>query len=184
MDNTQLLKSARDKFDGALEFFEGELVGVRSGRAHPGLVENIKVNVYGQTMPLKGVATISAPDPKTIQIQPWDHGQLAPIEKALREDQNLGLNPSNDGHVIRIAIPSLSEESRLQLKKLIGQKAEACNISLRNIRHEVLAQAKKSDGSTPDQLKGLEKELNKLIDEYQAKITTQVQTKESELMTV
>lgn len=183
MDIAQQLKTARQKFDEALEFFEGELVGVRSGRAHPGLVENLKVDSYGQQMPLKSLATISAPDPKTIQIQPWDNSQLVPIEKALREDQALGLNPNNDGHVIRLNIPPLSEETRSQLIKVIGQKAEACNISLRNIRHEAMATAKKS-AATQDQQKNLEKELNKLIDEYQGKINVAVKSKETELMTI
>jgi len=181
------LKQAEKKFNDSIDHLNGELAGVRSGRASAGLVDTIKVEVYGQSMPLKSVATITTPDAKTIQIQPWDQSNLAFIEKAISENQNLGLNPSNDGRVIRIGIPPLSEETRTQLTKVVKEKAESANISMRNARHEVLNSAKadeKSGNITQDQLVKTQKDLDKLIDDYHKKIQAIVEDKEKEIMSV
>lgn len=171
----------------ALEHLDGELAGLRSGRANAGLVDSIKVEVYGQSTPLKGLATISTPDAKTIQIQPWDQGNLSAIDKAISENQSLGLHPSSDGHVLRINIPPMSEESRSQMVKLIGQKAEEANVSMRNARHEALNEAKnalKSKQLTEDDIKKLEKDLSGLIDKHQALIHERTSAKEKELMAI
>jgi ribosome recycling factor len=181
------LKQAEKKFNDSIDHLNGELSGVRSGRASAGLVDTIKVEVYGQSMPLKSVATITTPDAKTIQIQPWDQSNLAFIEKAISENQNLGLNPSNDGRVIRVNIPPLSEETRTQLTKVVKEKAESANISMRNARHEVLNGAKadeKAGNITQDQLVKTQKDLDKLIDDYHKKIQTIVEDKEKEIMSV
>jgi ribosome recycling factor len=181
------LKQAEKKFNDSIDHLNGELSGVRSGRASAGLVDTIKVEVYGQSMPLKSVATITTPDAKTIQIQPWDQSNLAFIEKAISENQNLGLNPSNDGRVIRVNIPPLSEETRTQLTKVVKEKAESANISMRNARHEVLNGAKadeKAGNITQDQLVKTQKDLDKLIDDYHKKIQAIVEDKEKEIMSV
>jgi ribosome recycling factor len=186
MEN-QFLKQAEAKFNDAIEHLRGELAGVRSGRASAGLVDSIKAEVYGQSMPLKSIATITTPDAKTIQIQPWDQSNLAFIEKAISENQSLGLTPNNDGRVIRINLPPLSEETRSQLAKVVREKAEACNVSMRNARHEALNAGKdkeKSKEMTQDQVVKLQKDLDKLIDDYQKKVQEVVAAKEQELMAV
>lgn len=186
MEN-QLIKQAQSKFDDALEHLKAELAGVRSGRASAGLVDTIKIEVYGQSMPLKTVATISTPDAKTIQIQPWDQSNLSFIEKAISENQSLGLTPNNDGRVIRINLPPLSEETRTQLTKVVKEKAENANVSMRNARHEAINSAKdkeKSKEMTQDQVVKIQKDLDKLIDDYQKQVQQVVTTKEQELMSV
>lgn len=183
----QLKKQAEQKFQAAIEHLQGELSSVRSGRANPGLVDSIKVNVYGQEMMLKAIATVSTPDAKTIQIQPWDQGNLSSIEKAISDQPNLGLNPSNDGRIIRITLPALSEETRTQLTKLVREKAEGAQVSMRNARHEAINTAKSSEKSkalTQDQVVRLEKELNSLIDGFQKNIQDLIAAKERELMEV
>lgn len=184
---SQYTKQAQSKFDDALEHLRSELAGVRSGRASAGLVDSIKIEVYGQSMPLKSIASISTPDAKTIQIQPWDQSNLAFIEKAISENQSLGLTPNNDGRIIRINLPPLSEETRAQLTKVVKEKAESTNVSMRNARHEVLNSAKdkeKSKELTQDQVVKIQKDLDKLIDEYQKKVQEIVTAKEQELMSV
>lgn len=181
------LKQAQQKFNDSIDHLNSELTGVRTGRASAGLVDTIKVEVYGQSMPLKSVATITTPDAKTIQIQPWDQSKLSFIEKAISENQNLGLTPSNDGRVIRVNIPPLNEETRTQLTKVCKEKAESANISMRNARHEVLNSAKadeKANVITQDQLVKVQKDLDKLIDEYHQKIQKIVEDKEKEIMSV
>lgn len=185
--DTQLKNQAQTKFDAAIAHLESELSGIRSGRANPGLVDSIKVNVYGQDMPLKSVATVSTPDAKTIQIQPWDQSNLSAVEKALTEQPNLGLTPNNDGRIIRISIPPMSEETRTQLTKVVREKAEGAQVSLRNARHEALNSAKAAEKNkqlTQDQVAKLEKDLNALIDGQQKKIQTLVDAKEQEIMEV
>jgi len=181
------LKQAQQKFNDSIDHLNSELTGVRTGRASAGLVDTIKVEVYGQSMPLKSVATITTPDAKTIQIQPWDQSNLSFIEKAISENQNLGLTPNNDGRVIRVNIPPLNEETRTQLTKVCKEKAESANISMRNARHEVLNSAKadeKANVITQDQLVKVQKDLDKLIDEYHHKIQKIVEDKEKEIMSV
>ncbi|MEI8072528.1 MAG: ribosome recycling factor [Candidatus Saccharibacteria bacterium] len=180
--NNQLLKNCEDKMKSALEHLAVEFSGVRSGRANGGLVDSIKVNVYGQDTPLKSIATISTPDAKTIQIQPWDAGNLAAIEKAISMQEHMGLNPSNDGRLIRINIPPLSEETRQQMVKLINQKAEEATISLRNARHEALNEAKKSKELSEDESSRLDKEVTKLIEQFQKQVQDSAKSKEAELM--
>jgi len=181
------LKQAQQKFNDSIDHLNSELTGVRTGRASAGLVDTIKVEVYGQSMPLKSVATITTPDAKTIQIQPWDQSNLSFIEKAISENQNLGVTPNNDGRVIRVNIPPLNEETRTQLTKVCKEKAESANISMRNARHEVLNSAKadeKANVITQDQLVKVQKDLDKLIDEYHQKIQKIVEDKEKEIMSV
>lgn len=184
---TQLVKQAEEKFKSSLDHLETELVSIRSGRASSGLVDGIKAEVYGQKMTLKSISTITTPDAKTIQIQPWDISNLPFIEKAISENQSLGLNPSSDGRVVRISIPPLSEEVRTQITKLVKEKAEQANISLRNIRHEILNSAKSSEKAkdlTKDDVVKIQKDLDNLVDQYHKKIQEIVNNKIEDLMSV
>ena len=183
----QTLDAANPKLDKALSHLEEELKGLRTGRASIALVDGIQVEYYGAMQPLKAVASITTPDAKTIAITPWDRGQLQVIEKAIRETQNLGLNPNNDGVTIRLNIPPMTEERRRDILKVLGQKVEDCRIAMRNIRHEILDEVKKMEKAktaTQDDVKFAETELNKKIDQYQAKIEAVQAAKEKEIMEV
>ncbi len=173
--------------DKALDHLQDELRGLRTGRASTALVEGIVVEQYGQNMALKQVATLSTPDARTIQITPWDPTMLPVIEKAIRESQSLGLNPNNDGSVIRINLPPLNEETRRNLVKALGDKLEQCQIAIRNIRRELMDEVKKLEASksaTQDDVKRAETDLNKKIDEYRDKIKNIEEAKTKEIMEV
>lgn len=184
---TQVVNSANERMDKAIAHLREDLNSLRTGRAQTSMVENIMVEQWGQQTPLKAVATITTPDAQTIAISPWDKNLVATIEKTIREDQALGLNPASDGNVVRLNVPPMTEERRRQIVKELGQKVEQCNIALRNIRHDILNEVKrmeKDKEATQDDVKFAEQSLNKKIDQYKAKITEIAQAKESELMTV
>jgi ribosome recycling factor len=183
----QLVEGVNAKMDKALEHLREELGSLRTGRATTGLVDGMSVEVYGQMMPIKQLASINTPDARTIAISPWDRNSMASIEKAIRENQTLGLNPSNDGSVIRLNIPPMTEDRRREIVKQLGTKVEECNIALRNARHDVLDEAKKLEKDkqiTQDDLKFAEAELNKKIDVYKEKIEEIRLAKEKEIMEV
>jgi ribosome recycling factor len=150
-------------------------------------VENIPVEVYGLTQPLKAVASIGTPDARTIAITPWDKNAVAPIEKAIRDTSSLGLSPSNDGRVIRLSIPALTEERRKDLVKSAGTKVEECRIALRNVRHDVLKEVQrmlKDKLVQRDDEVFAELELNKKIDQFQRRIEELEASKAKEIMEV
>ncbi len=182
-----LLSQAETKMAKAIEHLENELRQLRTGRASAALVEDIKIDVYGQPMVLKQVASITVPDAKSIAIVPWDRANLAPIEKALRDSSTLGLNPVNDGNAIRLNIPPLTEERRRDIVKQMKEKVEHSHISLRNVRHEVLDQAREMEKqklATQDDVKSTEQALGKLMDQMRLR-TSQIETaKEHDLMEV
>ena len=182
-----LVDAANPKMDKALEHLAEELGSLRTGRASTALVDNIMVEYYGMHQPLKAVATINTPDARTIAITPWDKGAMGPIEKAIRETSSLGLNPNNDGSVIRLNIPSLTEERRREIVKAVGVKVEECRIALRNVRHDVLKEVqrlvKEKELQRDDEIFA-EAELNKKIDQYQKKIEELETAKTKELMEV
>ena len=183
----EILGSVEEKMKKALAFFEEELGNIRGARAQVGLVDGIKIDAYGQEMVLKQVATVSTPDAHTIMIQPWDKTVMPMIEKAIRDNQGLGLNPSNDGNVIRLNVPALTEERRAELAKSLNSKLEECNITLRNARHEGMDSAKKKKNAkemTEDDLYAVEQSLNKLIEKYQAQAQTLLAAKQKEIMEV
>jgi ribosome recycling factor len=183
----QVIDNTPAKMDKALSHLEEELTSLRTGRASVGMVDGIQVDYFGTLQPLKAVASITTPDAKSLAITPWDRSMLQAIEKAIRDDQRLGLNPSNDGNVIRLNVPAMTEDRRRDILKVLGQKVEECRISLRNIRHEALDEVKKMEKSkqaTQDDLKFAETELNKKIDQYQAKIEIIQAAKEKEIMEV
>lgn len=184
----ELLASANPKMDKALDHLQQDLATLRTGRASIVMVEGVMVEQFGQTQPLKSVASLSTPDARTIAITPWDKSLVPVIEKVIREMQSLtGLNPNNDGNIIRLSIPQMTEERRREIVKTLKDKLELCHIALRNIRHDVLADVKKLEKdkqATQDDVKYAETELNKKIDQYREKIDQIARAKEAEIMAV
>lgn len=174
------------RMDKTLQVFEHELVKLRTGRANPAMVEDVKVDYYGTHTPLKHLARITAPEPDLIVIHPFDKTQVQAIEKAIQA-ANLGFNPTVDGELIRIKIPRLTEERRKELSKIIHDKAEESKVALRNIRREIKEQLDKEqkDGKiSEDDHDRLMKELDKVTHEYTAKIDQTAHAKEKQLLTV
>lgn len=175
------------KMTGALEHFEDELRKVRTGRAHPGMLEGIKVEVYGTVMPLNQAANVTAPEPQLLQITPFDPSNIQAIATAIRNDQSLGFNPSDDGRVVRVPVPPLTEERRKLMVKQTGEKVEEARIALRNIRQDALKEAKRKKDAkelSEDDVKVVEKEIDKLMNAYQEKIEQAFRTKEKEILTI
>lgn len=182
----ELIEDKKQSFDGAVEHFSNEMAKIRTGRAHPGLVENLSVDYYGTRTPLRQIASISIPEARQILISPWDKGSLVLIEAAIRES-DLGLNPGNDGVALRITLPALTEETRKNLVKSLNSRAEEARITVRNIREEIWKDIqdfeKAGDISEDDKFAGKE-ELQKIVDEYNQKLETLRKKKEEEVMTV
>lgn len=171
----------------ALAHFEEELKKVRTGRAHPGMLDSIHVEAYGQKMSLNQVANVTAPEPQLLQITPYDPGTLQAISGAIRADQSLGFNPSDDGRVVRVPVPALTEERRKQIVKQTGEKVEEARIALRNIRQDALKEAKRRKDAkelSEDDVKRVEKEIDKLMTEYQDQIDAAFKAKEKEILTL
>lgn len=172
--------------DNAMKFLHEEYGKLQTGRANAALVEGVEVEVFGSSMPLKGLASISIPESNQIAIQPWNRDHLPNIEKAITL-ANLGLNPSNDGQVIRLIIPPLTEERRRDLVKLVHKYAEDARVSIRNARHEAMKKLEtmeKEKEISEDELKGKEKSLQNEVDAYNAKVEEAAKNKEKDIMTV
>ena len=168
------------------EVVQHEFAGVRTGKASPGLVENILVEAYGSHMRIRELAGITTPESRVIVIQPWDASTLHPIEKAIQKS-NLGLNPAVDKKFIRIVLPELSTERRLEFSKVVKKMAEDGRIAIRHVRRDAIEHLKKESkngGITEDQLLSAEKEVQKLTDQYIARIDSHLAHKEKEIMTV
>lgn len=175
------------KMASALEHFEEELKKVRTGRSHPGMLEGVKVEAYGVMTPLNQVANITAPEPQMLQITPFDPSNVQLITAAIRADQSLGFNPSDDGRIIRVPVPPLTEERRRQLVKQTGDKVEETRITLRNVRQDALKEAKRKKDAkelSEDDVKRVEKEIDRLMAEYQEKIETVFAAKEKDILTI
>ncbi len=166
----------------ALEALGREFGRVRSGRASPGLVDKVAVEAYGSEMPMDQVATISVPEARTIVIQPFDKGNLSNIERAIHK-ANLGVTPNNDGHVVRLNLPALTEERRREYVKVVKGKAEEAKISIRQARRDALEELKKAD-FPKDHQKRIEDEVQKMTDKFTDKIDNATKAKEKELMEV
>lgn len=181
------VKSAcEEKMKKAIEALKNEFHGVRTGRASPSLLDKIRVDYYGQKTPLAQVATVSVPEARLIVIQPWDRSLIGEIEKAIQKSE-LSLNPSNDGKVIRIAIPPLTEERRKELVKMAKNMAEQSRVQVRNLRRDGLEDLKKqlaAGGVAEDLIKKEEDELQKLTDSHIAQINKVLEEKEKEIMEV
>lgn len=175
------------KMQAAAEHFEHELGKIRTGRAHPGMLDGIKVEAYGTTMPLNQVANITAPEAQLLQITPFDPSNIQAISTAIRNNQTLGFNPSDDGRVVRVPVPALTEERRKQLVKQAGEKVEDARIALRNIRQDALKEAKRMKDDKQlgeDDLKRVETEGDKLLRDSQGKLDEAFVTKEKEILTI
>ena len=184
MDSVKV--ACEDKMKKAVSALKDEFNGVRTGRASPSLLDKIRVDYYGQKTPLAQVATVSVPEARLIVIQPWDRALIGEIEKAIQKSE-LSLNPSNDGKVIRIAIPPLTEERRKELAKTAKSMTEQSRVSIRNIRRDGLEDLKKqlaAGGVAEDSIKKAEDELQKLTDSYIAQVGKALEEKEKEIMEV
>ncbi len=180
-------KQYEEKMEAAIQHFESELKKVRTGRAHPDMLESVKVEAYGAVMPLNQVANVTAPEAQQLQVTPFDPGNIAAIAAAIRNDQSLGLNPSDDGRIIRVPIPPLTEERRRQIAKQTGEKVEQAKVQLRGIRQDAIKAAKaKKDAKelSEDDLKAIEKGIDDDVKNYQAKIDEIFKAKEQEILTI
>jgi ribosome recycling factor len=185
-DPEMLLLEASDKMDGALQALKRELAGVRTGRAHPGLIENLNVDYYGTPTPLRQLGNIAAPEARMLTIQAWDRSAVQAIEKAIRTS-DLGLNPAIDGQTLRLPIPALTEQRRKDMVKLVHTKAEEARVAVRNVRRHTiddLRKGEKDGGVSKDDLKRHEDEIQKLTDAHIAQIEQEFKRKEAELLEV
>ena len=180
------LLDAEEKMIKTEQVVVNEFAGVRTGKASPGLVENILVEVYGSQMRIRELAGITTPEPRTLAIQPWDANSLHPIEKAIQKS-NLGLTSATQGKLIRIFFPELSQERRQEFVKIVRKMSEDGRVAIRHVRRDTMDSLKKhahDSGTTEDAVKQAEKDLQKLTDDYIGKIDVHLATKEKEIMTV
>lgn len=187
MTPDQVLTEAKTKFKQAHDHFIEEIKKVRTGRAHPSMLDGITVEAYGQPMPLIQVASVSAPEPQLLQINPFDPGNLQAIVSAIRDNPSLGMNPMDDGKIVRVPVPPLTEERRREYVKILGGKAEDAMISLRNVRHEAmdtLGKAKKDGDISEDDAKRYTNQVDEAMNAVRADIESAAKAKESEIMTV
>ena len=179
-------KSYSVKMDKAVEVFSKELSSLRTGRANAAMLDLVKVDVYGQQMPINQVGSITTPEPRMINIQVWDTNNIALVDAAIKKS-DLGLNPQIDGQLIRLPVPELNEERRTELKKLIKSIGEKCKVSIRNIRREANEELKKllkSKNIGEDEEKSSEKNVQSITDEHIKTVDEKVSLKEKEIMTI
>jgi ribosome recycling factor len=176
----------KPSYQAVVDHLQNELAGLRTGRASPQLVENVKVEAYGSPMELKGVASIKIQDAKTLLIEPWDKSLLQAIEKAIRE-ADLGVNPAVDGSAIRIVLPQMTEETRKKLVKTMKEKCEDCRVALRKVREEAreaIGKQEKEEGLSEDDKFKILDEIDKLTKEFNELVEQISEAKEKEIMTV
>ena len=182
MDSETIILELNEKMDKAIESLEKRLATVRAGRANPSSLDGIMVDYYGSMTPLKQLATISVPEARQLLIKPFDRSCLKGIEKAILAS-NLGYNPGNDGETIRIIIPELTEDRRRELVKQVKALAEESKVAIRNIRREALEDLEKLE-LAEDEEKGLEKDVQDIVNEYNKKVESKLKEKEQELLTI
>jgi len=186
MSSDEVLKSCNLKMKKAFDIFIQDLSSLRTGRANASMLDIIKVDVYGQLMPINQLGTISTPDPRAINVQVWDQNNVTLIDSAIKKS-NLGINPQIEGQLLRIPIPSLNEERRSELKKIMGELAEKAKISIRNVRREgndKLKKDLKDKKISEDELKNFEKKIQNLTDKQITELEKKLEEKEKEIMTV
>ena len=186
MDRDELLLDAEERMEKALVALERDYGKLRTGRATTGLVEDIKVDYYGTPTPIKQLASVAVPDSRTVTIQPWDRGAFSLVEKAILKS-DLGLTPMNDGKLIRIAIPPLTEERRKELSKVAKKYTEDAKVAIRNIRRDVndaLKKLEKDKVLSEDELKKAMDDIQKLTDSYVAKSDAKASAREKEIMEI
>ena len=179
-------KTYGQKMDKTIEVFQKELTSLRTGRANAAMLDLVKVDVYGQAMPLNQVSSITTPDARTINIQVWDLNNVPLVDSAIKKSE-LGLNPQLDGQLIRLPVPDLNEERRMEIKKLIKSMGEKCKISIRNIRREAnddLKNLVKDKEISEDEEKKFEKAVQAFTDDHIKIIDQKVEAKEKEIMTI
>ena len=175
-----------EKMIKSLSNLEEEFAGIRAGRANPHVLDKLRVDYYGTPSPIQSVANVSVPEPRMIQIQPWEASMVKEIEKAII-CSDLGINPTNDGKLIRLVFPELTEERRKELAKDMKKKGENTKVAIRNIRRDAIDSIKKSgkaEDISEDEIKDLEDKAQKLTDEYVAKVDKAVEAKSKEILTV
>ncbi len=179
-------KSYSLKMDKTIEVFTKELSSLRTGRANAAMLDLVKVDVYGQKMPINQVGSITTPEPRMINIQVWDQNNVALVDSAIKKSE-LGLNPQIDGQLIRLPIPELNEERRTELKKMIKSTGEKCKVSIRNIRREANEELKKllkSKEIGEDEEKSFEKNVQNITDKHISIVDEKIASKEKEIMTI
>ena len=187
MNPNQIIDDAKKKFQAAVEHFQGELKKVRTGRAHATMLDGVTVTAYGTQMPLNQVANVTAPEAQLLQVTPFDPNNIQAIASAIRDNPTLGLNPSDDGRVVRVPIPPLNEERRREYVKVLGGKVEDCMIALRGIRRDAMDavdKAKKDKAIGEDDAKRLEKQVDEALNKVKADVDAAAKAKETEIMTV
>ncbi|HSX08507.1 MAG TPA: ribosome recycling factor [Candidatus Saccharimonadales bacterium] len=187
MNPNQVVDDANKKLQATVEHFQDELRKLRTGRAHASMLDGVMVQAYGTPMPLNQVANVTAPEAQLLQITPFDPNNIQAIASAIRDNPSLGLNPSDDGRVVRVPIPALNEERRREIVKQVGQKQEDCMIALRNVRHDALdalASAKKDKQIGEDDAKRLEKQIDEAMNKARTTAEAAAKAKETEIMTV
>lgn len=187
MDPSKVVAETQAKLTQAIERFKDNLKTLRTGRASAAMLDGIMVEAYGTNMPINQTATISAPEAQLIQITPFDPNNLAAIASAIRDNQTLGLNPTDDGRIIRVPIPALTEERRRDLAKQIGQKQEECMISLRSVRHEAIDSINKAKSDKEigeDDAKRLTTQVEEAMGKAKTEVESAAKAKESEILTI
>ena len=187
MSPQQVVDQAKTKFQQALEHFQEELKKVRTGRAHPSMLDGLMIEAYGTQMPLIQVGQVTAPEPQTLQITPFDPGNLQAIATAIRNNPTLDMNPMDDGKVVRVPIPPLNEERRREYVKVVNGKVEDTMIAMRNIRHEAIDaidNAKKDKDIGEDDAKRLQQQIEEAMSKAKAEVEAAAKAKEQEIMTV
>ena len=180
----EIIAEMESKMQKSVVSLQKEFATIRTGRANPAMFESIRVDAYGSEMPLNQVATISIPEPRLVVIQPWDKGNLGAIEKAILKS-DLSVNPSNDGNLIRIQIPDLTEERRKEYVKLARHKAEECRIAVRNIRrdgNDMVKDLEKEKEITEDESKAAQTRIQKITDKYIDEVQKNTDNKEKEIL--
>jgi ribosome recycling factor len=181
MSPNQLVDQSKTKLTQAVEHFQDELKKVRTGRAHPSMLDGLMVEAYGTQMPLIQVGTVTAPEGQLLQITPFDPGNLQAISTAIRNNPSLGMNPSDDGRVVRVPIPPLNEERRREYVKVVSGKVEDCMIALRNIRHEAMDaidNAKKDKDIGEDEAKRLKQQIEDAMNKSKGEVEAAQKSKE------
>ena len=179
----QILKDTRSGMEKAVENSKREFSGIRSGKASPNMLDVVKVEAYGSMLPLNQVASVSAPEPRILLVTPFDKGMAKGIEKAIRES-DLGLDPAHQGGIIRVPLPSMTEQRRKELVKVLHKLAEDGRIAIRHARTDSRDRVKKLDGTSEDEKKSAEKELQKIHDDFIARLDALLKAKEAEIMEV
>jgi ribosome recycling factor len=184
MEPQQIVSQAQAKLNQSVERFKDGLKTLRTGRASAAMLDGVMVEAYGTPMPLNQTATVSAPEPQLIQITPFDPNNLQAIVDSIRNNQALGLNPTDDGRVVRVPIPALNEERRRELAKQVGAKQEDCMISLRAVRHDALDALKKDKQIGEDEAKRLSSQVEDAMNKARTDAEAAAKAKEQEIMTV